>query len=63
MQVLVCQLLMDGMKAYNCLLPLVTTLPSQGPYFPASKFVASLGYAFGVCHGGMLVGYALKGML
>ena len=40
-QVLVCQLLLDGMKAYNCLLPLVTALPQQGPPFPASKSVGT----------------------
>ena len=56
-QVLVCQLLMDGMKAYNCLLPLVTALPRQGPPFPASKSVATwwfgvLGILFGVGLGG-----------
>ena len=39
-QVLVCQLLMDSIKAYNCLLPLVTALPRQVLPLPASKSLA-----------------------
>ena len=62
-QVLVCQLLMDGMKAYNCLLPLVTALPRQGPPFPASESAATWRLCFrGMLMGVMRWGYALWGV-